>query len=360
MIRPLLLLLAALLSMAHSTFSTRQFAFLSGGDVSEIPELEAAGGKYFYKGKEEDPFVIMKKAGWNFVRFRIWNKPKDGWCDKDKTLKLAKRAHAQGLKISLDFHYSDWWADPGKQNKPAAWKSLSFEDLEKAVYSYTKEVVQAMIDQGTPPHMVQVGNEIVGGMLWPDGKANSNDVEQWKRLAKLLNAGLKATKDCSNKILTMLHIDRGGDNKVSVWWFDHILAQGVQFDTIGQSYYPWWHGPLEAFEQNMNDLATRYKKDIYVVEVAYPWGADDSPGPHVYNGKKFEPGYPHSPEGQAKFLSRVIEIIKKMPNGRGKGILYWAPTWISTPKQHSAYSNLATFDEKGIALPAVEVLGAKN
>ncbi|MBC8066021.1 MAG: glycosyl hydrolase 53 family protein [Chlorobia bacterium] len=336
--------------------------FLSGGDVSEIPEVEAGGGKYFYKGKHEDPFVLMKKAGWNFVRFRIWNQPRGGWCDKDQTLKLAKRAHAQGIEVSLDFHYSDWWADPGKQNKPAAWKDLSFADLEKAVYDYTKDVVSAMIAQGTPPYMVQVGNEILGGMLWPEGKASSNDPEQWRRLAKLLNSGIKAVKDAQgkHKILTMIHLDRGGDNKTAVWWFDHLHAQKVQYDTIGLSFYPWWHGSLADFEKNVNDLATRYKKDIYIVEVAYPWGKDERPGPHVYNGDKVEPGYPQTPDGQAKFLAKVIEIIKKMPDSRGKGILYWAPTWIPSPKEHSPYTNLATFDEKGLALPSVDVLGVKN
>lgn len=359
-------ILALSLAMATTTPSPSSLSmgpqFLSGGDVSEIPQVEAEGGKYFYKGKQEDPFVLMKKSGWNFVRFRIWNDPEGGWCDKAQTLKLAKRAQAQGLKISLDFHYSDWWADPGKQTKPAAWRNLSFADLEKAVYDYTADVVKSMIDQKTPPVMVQVGNEIVGGMLWPDGKADSNNPEQWQRLAKLLNAGLKAVKDSqgTHRIQTMLHLDRGGDNKVATWWFNKINEQKVSYDTIGLSYYPWWHGSLKAFEENLNDLGKRYGKDIYVVEVAYPWGGDDRPGPHVYNGDKIEEGYPQTPEGQANFLKRVIQIIKSIPNGRGKGILYWAPTWISTSKGHSPYSNLATFDEKGLALPAVDVLGAKN
>ena len=348
-------------AMMSANLPPTQLPFLSGGDVSEIAEVEAGGGKYFYQGKAEDPFVIMKKAGWNFVRFRIWNKPTAGWCDKDQTLKLAKRAHAQGLKISLDFHYSDWWADPGKQTKPADWKDFTFEQLEKAVYDYTKDVMSAMNQQGTPPYMVQVGNEIVGGLLWPDGKADSNNPEQWKRLAKLLNSGIRAVKDTEgeNKVITMLHLDRGGDNKTAVWWLDHITAEKVPFDTIGLSFYPWWHGTLAAFESNLNDLSRRYKKDIYVVEVAYPWGTDKKPGPHVYNGDKTESGYPQTPEGQANFLAKVKEIIKKMPEGRGKGLLYWAPTWIPTPKEHSPYANLATFDEQGHALPSVDVLGEK-
>lgn len=345
---------AVLISSAGTTF-------LSGGDVSEIPEVEAAGGKYFYKGTESDPFDIMRDAGWNFVRFRIWNAPKGGWCDKANTLKMAKRAHARGMKISLDFHYSDWWADPGKQNKPAAWKDLSFEELEKAVYDYTKDVVDAMNAQGTPPYMVQVGNEILGGILWPEGKLDGDKQANWQNLAKLLNAGLRAVRDAEGKqkILTMLHLDRGGDNGGARWWFDNIAKQKVEFDTIGLSYYPWWHGELDKFESNLADVAKRYKKDIYLVEVAYPWGKDDSEGPKVYNGDVVTGGFPHSPEGQANFLKRVRQVVEGLPDDRGKGILYWAPTWISGPKERSPYMNLAVFDKQGHALPAVDVLGSK-
>ena len=336
--------------------------FLRGGDVSEIPEVEAEGGTYSYQGKKQDPFDLMKAAGWNFVRFRVWNEPKDGYCDKAHTLALAKRAHAKGMKISIDFHYSDWWADPGKQNKPKAWKDLPFEDLVKAVREYTKDVIGALVAQGTPPYMVQIGNEIVGGMLWPDGRANSNDPEQWKRLGRLVEAGVKGVRDAEGKdrILTMIHLDRGADNKVSVWWFDHFLKTGVDFDTIGQSYYPWWHGTLDQLKANLDDLAKRYKKDIYIVETAYPWCWDTAPGPHVYNGPKLEEGYAATPEGQAKFLKKVEEIVRAVPDGRGKGILYWAPLWISTPKRHSHYHNLAVFDGEGKALPAVDVLGGKG
>lgn len=349
--------LVALLLLLLPAFALgqRRGPLLVGGDVSEIPQIEAEGGRY-----PEDPFVLMRKAGWNFVRFRVWNAPRDGWCDKAQTLALAKRAHAQGLKISLDFHYSDWWADPGKQNKPAAWKSLPFAELEKAVYDYTRDVVDAMIAQGTRPIMVQVGNEVIGGMLWPEGKVNSNEEVSWQRFAKLLNAGLRAVRDAQGKgpkIETMIHIDRGGDNKASVWFFDHLKAQGVKFDLIGQSYYPFWHGSLDDLRQNLNDLASRYGKDVYVVETAYPWKIDEHPGPHVYNGDKLLPGYPATPEGQANFLRAVLQALRDVPGGRGRGLLYWAPTWITTPKHHSDYENLATFDERGNPLPGFGVIG---
>lgn len=355
---PITLLLAL---AAMSAFAQLPGSFLRGGDVSEIPEVEASGAKYAIRGKVDDVFAILQKEGWNFVRFRVWNQPRGGWCDKEHTLALARRAKAHGMKISLDFHYSDWWADPGKQNKPAAWKNLAFDDLAKAVYDYTKDVVAAMVAQGTPPIMVQPGNEIVGGMLWPDGKVDSDSPEQWARLAKLLDAGIRAVHDAQgkNRIQTMIHLDRGGDNKTAVWWFDHLKASGVQFDLIGLSYYPWWHGHLDAIQANVNDLEKRYGKDTYIVETGYPWEIEAWSGAHVYNGPKLEAGYPATPEGQAAFLRKVIQIIREIPNGHGKGLLYWAPTWISPKDRHGAYDNLAVFDHDGNALPAAAALGGK-
>ena len=353
-----LALLGAVAALGTFSGSPKE-PFLVGGDVSEIPQIEAEGGTWSLDGKAEDVFTILRKLGWNFVRFRVWNQPRDGYCDKAHTLALAKRAHAQGMKISIDFHYSDWWADPGKQNKPAAWRELSFEDLQMAVRDYTKEVVGELVAQGTPPYMVQIGNEIISGMLWPDGRVRGEDPEMWSKLGKLIQAGIEGVKQAQgkNRILTMIHLDRGADNKGCHWWFDNFAKTGVAFDTIGLSYYPWWHGSLADMEANVNDVAKTYKKDVYIVELGYPWCWDSASGPHVYNGPKVEEGYPATPEGQAAFVEKVGAVVKAIPGGRGKGLLYWAPTWISSAKQHSAYMNLALFDEKGNAIPSAKVLG---
>jgi arabinogalactan endo-1,4-beta-galactosidase len=337
-------------------------SFLRGGDVSEIPQVEAAGGHYSYHGKQGDPFLMMKEAGWNFVRFRIWNDPKGGWCDKAQTLALAKRAAAEGIKFSLDFHYSDWWADPGKQTKPAAWKDLPFEKLVKATYDYTRDVVSATIAQGTPPYMVQVGNEITGGMLWPDGKVSGNDPATWKPLITLLSAGFQAVHDAAgtHTVITMIHLDRGGDNKGATWWFDNAIKNGLQFDTIGLSYYPVWHGQLSAMQANVNDLALRYHKDIYIVETGYPWVLDERSrsSEHVEGDSKgLLAEYPATPKGQCQFLAKVTEIIQHIPEGRGKGLLYWAPTWISPNKKPSPYDNLALFNYGGDSLPSFDTIG---
>lgn len=330
-------------------------AFLSGGDVSEIPEVEASGATYSVHGERIDPFVAMRRAGWSLVRFRVWNDPKGGWCDKAHTLALAKRAKAQGIAISLDFHYSDGWADPQKQIKPAAWKDLPFDRLVGAVHDYTRDVVGAMVAQGTPPLMVQVGNEIRPGMLWPDGRNDSP--EGWHRLGLLLKAGFAAVHEASPASKTMIHLDGGGDNAMCRHWFDHAAAEGVAFDLIGLSYYPWWHGPLSALKANLDDLADRYGKDVYVVELGYPWAVASGEGPHLFDGRRTEPGFPATPEGQADFVRAVRRIVREVPKGRGKGLLYWAPTWIGRPGREGGYGNLTTFDEKGNALPSFAALG---
>jgi arabinogalactan endo-1,4-beta-galactosidase len=358
---PKLALSAVLASISCVATAQRFFA---GGDVSEIPQVETAGGHYAYQGQVEDPFAIMRKAGWNFVRFRIWNDPRGGLCDKEYTLNLAKRAQAQGLRISLDFHYSDWWADPGKQYAPAKWRDLPLDEMEAALYSYTKDVVASMIRQGTPPYMVQVGNEITSGMCWPQARLHGEDETPWNHLAGLLSAGIRAVHDAAGKrrILTMIHLDRGGDNKGARWWFDHILREGVKFDAIGLSYYPFWHGHLQAMQDNINDLASRYGKDVYIVETAYPWTtpSDAHQDGAVFDAKRsLESGFPATPEGQAAFLAKVKSIIKAVPHHRGEWLLYWAPTWISATGQKTPYANMATFDYSGAALPAVDVLSAR-
>ncbi len=296
--------IVAVLALGLAGYCRAQDPFLHGGDVSEIPEVEANGGHYSYHGKSEDPFVIMKEAGWNFVRFRIWNDPSHtgghGYCDKAHTLEMAKRAAAQGLKISIDFHYSDWWADPSKQWAPDAWKNLKFDDSVKALYDYTKDVVGSLVAQGTPPYMVQCGNEILSGMCWPFAKLNGEDPEPWNHLGKLLKAGFQAVHDAAgpNHIITMIHLDRGGDNKGARWWFDHINKESVQFDTIGLSYYPFYHGTLESMTANIDDLARRYNKDIYIAETAYPWMIGTWPDAK----KGLIEAYPATPEGQAAYL----------------------------------------------------------
>ena len=272
-----------------------------GADISFLPELEAKGMKFSDKGIEKDALLLLKEHGFNYVRLRIFNdpardsgySPKKGFCDLTNTLKMAKRVKEAGMKFLLDFHYSDYWADPGKQTKPAAWRNLSLEDLKKAVYDYTKNVIQQLKEQGTTPDMVQIGNEINHGIIWPDGNVSNID-----GLAQLFNAGVAATKAIDPSITIMLHIALGGQNDESVFFLDNMIARGVYFDVIGESYYPKWHGTLDDLRNNLNDLVRRFNKDVIVVE---------------YSALKNE----------------VNKIAFELPDGKGKGTCIWEPlsTW---------------------------------
>ena len=272
-----------------------------GADISFLPELESKGMKFSDKGVEKDAIQILKEHGFNYARLRIFNEPandsgyspKAGFCNLEHTLQMAKRIKASGMKLLLDFHYSDYWADPGKQYKPAAWKNLSFPDLKKALYDYTKKVMTALKNQGTLPDMVQVGNEINHGIVWPDGNVSNID-----GTAQLIQAGIAGVKSVDPHAIIMLHVALGGQNHESVFFIDNMLARGVQFDVIGESYYPKWHGTLDDLENNLHDLVRRYNKDVVVVE---------------YSALKEE----------------VNKIAFELPNGKGKGTFIWEPlnTW---------------------------------
>ena len=206
-----------------------------GADISSLKKSEDMGGVYRYAdGTQADALQILKDHGLNYARLRVWVDTADGYHDKAEILEMASRLKNKGIKLLVDFHYSDNWADPGKQIKPAAWKDYDFEQLKKAVYEHTLDVCNSLVAQGTPPDMVQVGNEINAGMLWPDG-----DYQHMDNLAALLKEGYRAVKDCSSSTTVMLHLAEGGDNDLYRWWFDSMVQREVPFDVIGISYYPY-------------------------------------------------------------------------------------------------------------------------
>ncbi len=272
-----------------------------GADISFLPELEARGIKFSDNGEQKDAIAILKAHGFNYVRLRIFNNPAadsgyapgKGFCNLDYTKQMAKRVKAAGMKLLLDFHYSDTWADPGKQYKPSAWKNADFKVLKDSVYNFTKLVIEALKAQGTTPDMVQVGNEINHGIIWPDG-----EVRNMNQLAQLLTVGTAAVKAVDPTIIILLHVALGGQNAESVFFINNMLARGVHFDVIGLSYYPKWHGNIDELQDNLNDLAKRYNKDVIVVE---------------YSAKKDE----------------VNRAAFNVFGGKGKGAFIWEPlnTW---------------------------------
>lgn len=330
-----------------------------GADISSLKKSEDMGGVYRYSdGTQADALQILKDSGMNYARLRVWVDPADGYHGKAEILEMALRLKSQGIKLLVDFHYSDNWADPGKQNKPAAWANLDFEQLKKAVYDHTFDICNSLVAQGTPPDMVQVGNEINAGMLWPDGDYNHFD-----NLAALLTAGYQAVKDSSSSTLVMLHIAEGGDNDLARWWFDNITRREVPFDLIGISYYPFWHGSFAELQANLNDISTRYDKDVIVAETAYAFTDKENDSlSNIANPGLMTPGYPFTPEGQRTMLRDIMSIVRGVSNGRGLGVFYWDATWTAfpgngwdstDPKSGNAWENQALFDFDSRALPAL-------
>ncbi|WP_310829368.1 glycoside hydrolase family 53 protein [Paenibacillus pedocola] len=344
-------------------------AYINGMDVSFLDEIEQGGGVFRYgsgrrAGQAADLLEILGDSGVNSIRLRIWNDPPGGFCNLERTLVMAKRIKAAGLGFLLDFHYSDKWADPANQWKPQIWTGLDFGELRLSVYEYTLEVLEALQYQGTLPDMVQIGNEITPGFLWEEGRVDGqyDTQEQWTRFTELVKAGIAGAKEIAPELPVMIHIDRGGDNDASRRFFDRFEERGVEYDVIGLSFYPWWHGTLADLEQNLGDLAQRYDKDIIVVETAYPWTLAGPEGFPliVKEAEQLHEGYPATVEGQAAYLRELHEVIHRTRQGRGIGCYYWEPAWI--PSQHewsvghaNNWSNLTLFDYEGRALASLDV-----
>jgi arabinogalactan endo-1,4-beta-galactosidase len=244
------------------------FDKILGADISFLPMLEDNGRKFYDNGVQKDAIQLLKDHGFNYIRLRIFNNPradsgysKKGYCDLENTEKMALRIKAAGMGFLLDFHYSDNWADPGKQHKPAAWKHLNFQQLQDSLRAFTKNTLLALKKQGTLPDMVQVGNEINHGMLWPDGSTRHLDT-----LAAFFKAGIQGVKDVDRSVKIVLHIACGGENGESRYFVDNMLKRGVKFDIIGESYYPRWHGIPDSLKRNLTDLTSRYKQAVIVAE----------------------------------------------------------------------------------------------
>lgn len=335
--------------------------FIQGADVSHLPRIEAGGAVFSAGGVPGDPIAILRAHGVNTIRLRLWHTPAAGRSGLAEVLDLAERARDAGCDLLLDLHYSDTWADPGHQTKPAAWTGLPFTVLADSVRAYTRDVLTACASRGVAPSMVQLGNEISPGMLWDDGRVGGawDTPAQWANLAALLQAAIAGVDEAlsgADRPEIMIHIDRGGDNGGARWFYDHLIAEGVAFDVIGLSYYPWWHGSFAALDANLDDLATRYGKDLVVVETAYPWtlGWFDDTHNMVGLPEHLLPGYPDTPGGQQAFLASLLHIVQTVPDDRGRGVCWWEPCWIPSPDFGSPWENVALFDETGEALPALQ------
>jgi arabinogalactan endo-1,4-beta-galactosidase len=335
---------------------------LRGADISTLKKNVDFGAVYRDAGgRRADPFALLAAGGVNAARLKVWVNPADGYNSKATVLPMAARARAAGMKLFVDLHYSDAWADPGKQNKPAAWASLPFPQLRDAVYGHTADVLGALRAQGTPADLVQIGNEINGGMLWPDGRWDN-----WPQLAALLTAGSTAARSVSPAARVVLHLAEGGNNSQHRWWFDNAVSYGVPFDVIAVSHYLYWHGTAASLATNLADLSARYGRDVIVAETAYGFTtAEDDHEPQIFNASlAATAGIPASPAGQVTAFRRVCDVVTGVPNARGIGVFYWEPTWTAVrgagwdpanPASGDGWENQAWFDFNDRALPALQV-----
>lgn len=282
-----------------------------GADISWLPQMEESGYTFYSdQGEAEDCFKILKDHGINSIRLRTWvnpsSHPQSGHCSKEETVAMAVRAKEWGMKVMINFHYSDSWADPGKQHKPKDWEGLNFEELKEALYDYTYDVMNSLKQAGITPEWVQVGNEIPSGMIYPEGHTDN-----WPQLAQLLNKGYDAIKAASPTSKVVLHVDQGNNNDRFRWWFDNAEEYSVNYDVIGMSFYPWWlegkpdyKEVIDDLGDNLIDMASRYNKEVMVVEV----GGEDVRPKNTYD-----------------MLRAVIQKVKDVPDNKGLGVFYWEP-----------------------------------
>lgn len=368
---------------------------IKGADVSSLLEVEESGGKFFdaCSGTQcapvnEDALKILQRRGVNLIRLRLWNDPYDehgrpygaGTNDLGRTMELARRCKALGLPWLLDFHYSDFWADPGKQYPPKAWTGLNADLLERAVYEFTYETLTALQREGLLPAMVAPGNELSNGLLWPLGK-----VPEWGNIARFVSAGLQAVRAVSPELRTMIHLDNGGKNELYRYWFDSYLQSGgADFDCIGLSYYPFWHGPMESLRDNLRDLAARYGKPMIVCETSMAFTLDECSDREGLSREEKRGlaanertaagvAWPCTPDGQTAFLKALLDVIRSVPHGLGRGFIWWEPAWLpvkgsgwTTPEGlayireagpgGNEWANQGLFDYDGNALPALKTL----
>ncbi len=309
--------------------------FTKGADVGWVTEMEASGKKFYNAaGTEMECMALMKSLGMNSIRLRVWVNPSPSWNNATDVVAKAVRAKNLGMRVMIDFHYSDSWADPGKQTKPAAWAAMNFADMKNALSAHTTDVLNQLKTAGVTPEWVQVGNETNNGMLWPEGRASTS----MSNYAQLVNAGYDAVKAVFASAKVIVHVSNGWDNSLFRWNIGGLINNGAKFDVIGMSLYPSyvaasWATANQQCLANMNDMVARYNKEVMVVEVGMPW--DNA--------------------AECKlFITDLIAKTKSVTGNKGTGVLYWEPQCYGGWKGYT----LGAFDNSG--KPTVAMDAFKN
>jgi arabinogalactan endo-1,4-beta-galactosidase len=375
--------------MVHRTTNQLRDDFAYGVDASMVYEVEENGGIYYNEdGKEQDIFQIMRNDGVNFVRFRIWNDPKTesgapyggGNNDLATDLAMAKRAKDAKLNVMIDFHYSDFWADPDTQRMPKVWQDLGTEDLFNAISEYTSSTLQAFKDAGVTVDAVQIGNEINNGFLFNYGKLNKSSETSRTNIATMISLGIDAAKSVFPHCYTVVHLAEGGQKSTFQQFFSELDKNGCDYDIIGASFYPYRHGTLDALQANLNNIVEVTGKPVMVMETAWGFTTDSNDyTANIYDESLEEAGgYLTSVQAQATCISDIADVLSKVPNQMGLGMFYWEPDrlpvanagWATAAGQSynengtdkyasgysdgkSSWSNQALFSYSGKALPSL-------
>jgi len=340
--------------------------FLAAADFSDLAFFEARGVTYRDGGQVQDGIHILKNHGINCVRLRLWTSsaaqagadPYNYGNNLSYTVPLAVRVKNAGLLFSLDFHYSDTWADPGHQATPTAWTNLTFPQLVQQMRTYNSNTIAAFAAAGAMPDYVQIGNEITAGMLWPDGYVSGSTNTSWSQLGQLMKAAIQGIQDATNatganRPRIIVHIDRGGDWTTTLWFFDNLSYQGVPFDIIGESYYPFYQGSPASLSNCLYNAALRYGKPIIVAEDAFPW---TNTCPAAWLSQLY--GYPPTINGQVSFMATLAQIVKSVPDQLGIGFFYWGAEYQAASGVNEAGFNTASFfDASGNVLPVAGAVG---
>lgn len=308
--------------------------FAKGADVSWLTQMEAANYKFYNSaGTQQDCLQILKDKGINSIRLRVWVNPTNGWCNTADVVAKAIRAKNMGMRIMIDFHYSDTWADPGHQTKPAAWVGQNISTLATSVYNHTYSVLSTLQTNGITPEWVQVGNETNDGMLWEEGRASTN----MQNFAALVNAGYNAVKAVSASIKVVVHLSNGYDNSLFRWMFDGLKANGANWDVIGMSLYPTtsnWSTLNSQCLTNMNDMVARYGKQVMICEVGM-----DVTAPGTCNA----------------FLTDIIAKTASVTGNNGLGVFYWEPECYNSWQGYG----MGAFDTTGKPTTALDAFTTK-
>ncbi|MBX6387735.1 MAG: glycosyl hydrolase 53 family protein [Frankia sp.] len=344
---------------------------IRGADISFTLQEEAVGNQVSENGQIRPIERILSRHGANWVRLRILVDPPEGYgSDLSSALELARRAHAAGLRVLLNLHYSDVWADPRNQAIPKDWEKRDLDTLARQVHDYTRDVVRAFAQQGTPADMVALGNEVSRGFLWPLGRLGPDRPDGgWPGFLRLMRAaadGARAGNPPGHRLELAVHTDRlapGDPHRREM--FDRLTAN-LPFDVIALSYYPFWHGPLANLRASLAELATRYGKDLLIAETGYPYqlpageqASDDHDPTGAVDLARLPDArqFPPTPEGQVDYFHALRRLISEVPGGHGRGFFAWEPGWLpgvgAWPGGPALLADAAMFDHSGRMLPAV-------